>query len=191
MHSCKHVLTNAELMQQVIHEDFKHVIEKMREFRSEHYDNLLATQNNKAIVGAKSALSRRWIVFFQNMLHLGIFSLNSAEWQLPRLSKLILASHLSMDRNAAIFGATGSHVEEQDDGAADNLSMNSDPEPIVELAGNSGSGTAEEGKNHQHNSASATARAIKGEDNECDEETPGLNRQASRTINFSSQPVAE
>ena len=148
-------------MQQVIHEDFKHVVEEMRGFRCEHYDNLLSTSNNKAIVGAKTALSRRWIVFYQNLLNLGMFSLNSAEP--PRLSKLILASHLSMDRNAAILAAAaGRSADEQDDGAADNLSMNSDPDPIVEITGNN-NGAGEEGKN-------SVAEAIKEEDNEYDED---------------------
>ena len=160
------MLSNAELMQQVIHEDFKHVVEEMRGFRCEHYDNLLATSNNKAIVGAKTALSRRWIVFYQNLLNLGIFSLDSTA-EPPRLSKLILASHLSMDRNAAIMGAAaGRTADEQDDGAADNLSMNSDPDPIVEIAGNNVA-AGEEGKN-------SVSEAIKEEDNECDEDASGL-----------------
>ena len=76
--SCKH-LSDAELMQQVIHEDIKRIIEEMRTFRCQFYDNLLTPQNNKAVIGAKSALQRRWVVFYQNMLNLGIFSLDIQE----------------------------------------------------------------------------------------------------------------
>jgi len=44
-------------------------------------------------------MNRRWVVFFQNMLNLDIFSLYSSSKQGEKpnlqLSKLILASHLS------------------------------------------------------------------------------------------------
>ena len=74
-----HVLSNAELMQQVIYEDFKRIVQDMRSFRIEHYDQQLATQNNKCLLGAKGALSRRWVVFYQNMLNLDIFSFETGE----------------------------------------------------------------------------------------------------------------
>ena len=48
----------------------------------------------------------------------------------------------------------------EDDGAADNLSTNSDPDPIVELAG------AEDGKN----SLDGQHDVIREEDIECEEE---------------------
>ena len=92
-------LTNAEYMQQVIHDDFKRIVDDMRAFRVDHYDQVV---QNKCLTGVKQAMSRRWVVFYQNMINVDIFSLYAAtaatrEGRKPtlQLSKLILASHLS------------------------------------------------------------------------------------------------
>lgn len=76
-------------------------------------------------------MNRRWVVFFQNMLNLDIFSLYSSSKQGEKpnlqLSKLILASHLS---KSLLEGQED--LTKLEDGAQDNLSANSDPDPIVE-----------------------------------------------------------
>ena len=73
------VLSKAELMQQVIHEDFKRIVEDMRVFRVEHYGHSLSQITARNSMITKNALSRRWMVFYHNMINLGIFFLSSHE----------------------------------------------------------------------------------------------------------------
>ena len=95
----------------------------MRRFRIDHYDQHLVNQNSKCLIGAKSALSRCWVVFYQNMLNLDIFALDSNESSEQdreksrptlQLSKLILASHLSR----VSLSATDSQPADHEDNGA-------------------------------------------------------------------------
>ena len=115
-----------------MHEDIKHIVDEMRRFRVDFYDS---HNSGSKSVGAKTALSRRWVVFYQSLINLGIFSLNAgkeANGQPPEMQRLVLASHLA---NAQSQNAeTGAEEQEDEDlGALDNLSANSDPTPIVEV----------------------------------------------------------
>ena len=60
------VLSNAQILQQVIHEDFKNIVEHMRRFRVDHYDDsaLSFSTNSKSVAGARSSMGRRWVVFY-------------------------------------------------------------------------------------------------------------------------------
>jgi len=60
----------------VIHEDIKKIVDEMRRFRVDICDQ--AATSGKSQMGAKSALSRRWVVFFSSMINLGIFKLEES-----------------------------------------------------------------------------------------------------------------
>lgn len=86
-------------------------------------------------MGTKTAISRRWVVFFQQLINMEICSLNlispgkSSEG--VNLRKLILANHLSsatkaVDRANSSLGIISSATDE-DNGTLDDLSVNSDP----------------------------------------------------------------
>ena len=68
------MLRDSEIIQQVIHEDIKRIVDDMRRFRVDFYDQV--GLSGKCLVGAKTALSRRWVVFYQSMINLGILSLS-------------------------------------------------------------------------------------------------------------------
>ena len=80
----------------MIHEDIKRIVDEMRRFRIDFYDNLSAS--SKGITGAKTSMSRRWVVFYQSLINLGICSLDAgkeSDGSPPEMRKLILASHLA------------------------------------------------------------------------------------------------
>lgn len=125
-------------------------------------------------MGAKTALSRRWVVFFQSLINLGIVSLDGGNKDdPPELRRLILASVLSkisQDRVAP------EDDEEEDTGALDNLSANSDPTPIVEVGPeelidiDNNSSSKDKGKTTTKPKPLAVGEIIREEDHECDDE---------------------
>lgn len=66
------MMSNAEIMNQVIHEDIKRIVDEMRRFRVDSYD---APVSAKSALMAKSALSRRWVDFYHKLLNMGILGL--------------------------------------------------------------------------------------------------------------------
>jgi len=57
----------------VIHEDVKRIVDEMRRFRVDFYD--VIGVSTKGVLGAKTALARRWVIFYQSMINLGVFTL--------------------------------------------------------------------------------------------------------------------
>ena len=68
-------MTGQEILQQVIHEDFKRIVDDMNQFRVE----TISQVQNKQLAGSKYAMCKRWVYFYQNMIYLGIFSLDSSQ----------------------------------------------------------------------------------------------------------------
>ena len=106
------------------------------------------------------------------MLNLDLFTLHSgnSSKNIVQLSKLILASHLSK-ASSGISGGLESLIPaiggDEDDGAQDNLSANSDADPIVEIAG---SETENEQSAAKGTKGASNNEVIREEDLECDDE---------------------
>ena len=119
------------------------------------------------------------------MLNLDLFSLHNSggdtgSQNIVQLSKLILASHLSK-ASSGIGGSLESLIpainSEEDDGAHDNLSANSDADPIVEIAGSGAENNEQQSAatkggavTSKGGGAPKNADVIREEDVECDDE---------------------
>ena len=97
-------MSKQEVMQQVIHEDFKQIVNYMHQFRTDTYGMMSSSQQQ--VAGSKYAMSKRWVCFYQNMVNHGIFWVSELEKNKtklriqPRLAKLILASQIEGTENA-------------------------------------------------------------------------------------------
>ena len=96
-------MSKQEIVQQVIHEDFKRIVDEMHMFRVSTYSQ---AQSSKQLAGSKYACSKRWVCFFHGMINLGIFFLNDdnnltghtkprIKFSQLSLSRLILATQLN------------------------------------------------------------------------------------------------
>ena len=57
-------MSGQEILQQVIHEDFKRIVDDMNQFRVE----TISQVQNKQLAGTKYAMCKRWVCFYQNMI---------------------------------------------------------------------------------------------------------------------------
>ena len=58
----------------VFDEDFKGIVEEMKKFRTETAEKHLQNKT-QTLLNSRNALTKRWVVFYQNMINIGIFEL--------------------------------------------------------------------------------------------------------------------